>query len=81
MSTISILLDDWVEGFKGNTRNFINSILGREEPYITAGQGRYILKIALAIQKSNRLHREVYLDEMDAGVSQPLRAENARRTC
>lgn len=58
--------DDWVEGFKGNTYNFINSILGKEDPYITAEQGRYILKISLAIQKSNRLHREVYLDEMEA---------------
>jgi len=58
--------DDWVEGFKGNTHNFINSILGKEQPFITAEQGRYILKISLAIQKSNRLHREVYMDEMDA---------------
>ena len=58
--------DDWVEGFKGSTLNFINSILGREKPLLSAEEGRYILKFGLAIQKSNRLHREVYLSELDS---------------
>jgi putative sterol carrier protein len=58
--------DDWVEGFKGSTVNFINSILGREKPLLSAEDGRYILKFGIAIQKSNRLHREVYMNELDS---------------
>jgi predicted dehydrogenase len=60
--------DDWVEGFKGSTLNFINSILGHEKPLLSAEEGRYILKFGIAIQKSNRLHREVYLSELDSKV-------------
>ena len=60
--------DDWVEGFKGSTLNFINAILGHEKPLLSAEEGRYILKFGIAIQKSNRLHREVYLSELDSKV-------------
>jgi predicted dehydrogenase len=57
--------DDWIEGFKGSTRNFIGAILDREEQLLSAEEGRKILKFSIAVQKSNRLHREVYLDELD----------------
>ncbi len=57
---------DWSEGFRGATHNFINAIRGEEEPLLTGSQGREILRFNLAIQKSSRLRREVYLDEMDA---------------
>lgn len=60
--------DDWGEGFKGSTLNFINTMLGREKPLLSAEEGRYILKFSIAIQKSNRLHREVYLSELDSKV-------------
>jgi len=60
--------DDWVEGFKGSTQNFINSITGKEKPLLSAEEGRYILKFGIAIQKSNRLHREVYISELDSKV-------------
>ena len=59
---------DWSEGFKGATRNFINAIRGEEEPLLTGEQGREILRFNLAIQKSSRTRREVYLGEMDARV-------------
>jgi len=58
--------DDWAEGFKGSTVNFINAVLGKEKPYLSAEEGRYILKFGIAIQKSNKLHREVYLSELDS---------------
>lgn len=57
---------DWGEGFRGATRNFINALRGEEEPLLTGAQGREILRFNLAIQKSSRARREVYLDEMDA---------------
>jgi predicted dehydrogenase len=60
---------DWAEGFKGATRNFINAIRGEEEPALTGRQGREILRFSLAIQKSARLRREVYPEEMDRAFS------------
>lgn len=63
---ISVHGDDWVEGFRGSTRNFIGAILGREAPSLSAAEGREILKFSLAVQKSNRLRREVYIEELDA---------------
>ena len=57
--------DDWGEGFKGSTRNFAAAISGHEPANLTAEQGRYVLKFDLAIQKSNMLNREVYVDELD----------------
>ena len=58
--------DDWGEGFKGSTKNFIDAILGNESARLSGAEGRYVLKFSLAIQKANRFHREVYLDELDA---------------
>jgi putative sterol carrier protein len=60
--------DDWGEGFKGSTINFIGAISGKEEPHLSDIEGRYILKFGIAIQKSNRRHREVYLAELDSRV-------------
>lgn len=57
---------DWSEGFKGATRNFINALRGDEKPLLTGEEGREILRFNLAIQKSSRVHREVYLDELDS---------------
>jgi predicted dehydrogenase/putative sterol carrier protein len=56
---------DWVEGFIGATHNFIDSIKGESAPLLSGDQGREILKLALAISKSSRVRREVFLDEMD----------------
>lgn len=56
---------DWGEGFKGAAVNFIDSIRGKAAPLLSAEQGREILKFDLAMARSSRLRREVYLDEMD----------------
>ena len=56
---------DWGEGFIGSTRNFIASIRGEDTPLLSGEQAREILKIDFAIQRSSRLRRDVYLDEMD----------------
>lgn len=55
---------DWAEGFIGATKNFIESIRGRETPLLSLDQGIAILKLDLAIQKSGLLRRDVYIDEM-----------------
>ena len=59
---------DWKEGFIGSTRNFIAAISGEEAPLLSPAQGREILKINLAITKSTRVRREVYVDELEAAI-------------
>ncbi len=60
---------DWGEGFKGSTKNFIQAIRRDAKPLLSGEEGREILKLALSIQKSSNLRREVYPDEMDAANS------------
>jgi predicted dehydrogenase/putative sterol carrier protein len=57
---------DWGEGFVRATSNFIASIQGNEAPMLTGENAREILKFSLAIQKSAKERREVYLDELDS---------------
>jgi predicted dehydrogenase len=57
---------DWSEGFIGATRNFIGAIRKGESPRLSGEDGREILRFALALLRSNRIRREVYLDEMDS---------------
>lgn len=57
---------DWSAGFKGATQNFIDAIKGKASPLLSAKEGREILRFALAVQKTARLNREVYLDELDS---------------
>jgi len=57
---------DWAAGFVGSTRNFIDSILGREEPMLSPTQARHILAMDLAVAKSDRAGRSVWIDELDA---------------
>jgi predicted dehydrogenase/putative sterol carrier protein len=56
---------DWGAGFIGSTKNFIAAIRGREEPLLSGTQACGILKIDLAVQRSSRLRRAVYIDEME----------------
>jgi predicted dehydrogenase len=56
---------DWSAGFKNATYNFISAMKGREAPLLTGEEARKILKIALAIIKSSRERREVYIDELE----------------
>ncbi|MCP4690307.1 MAG: Gfo/Idh/MocA family oxidoreductase [Desulfobacterales bacterium] len=57
---------DWSEGFIGASRNFIQAMQGKSEPLLSGEQGKEILKFNLAVSKSSRERREVYLDEMEA---------------
>lgn len=57
---------DWVEGFIGGTRNFIAAVQGKENPRLSGEEGRDVLRFSLALLKSNKIRREVYVDEMDA---------------
>jgi predicted dehydrogenase/putative sterol carrier protein len=57
---------DWGDGFKGATRNFISAIRGEEPPLLSGEQARQILRSTIAISKSSRVRREVYVDELDA---------------
>ncbi len=57
---------DWSEGFIGATSNFISAIRGEMAPSLSGAQGREILRFALAVGKSARVRREVYLDELDS---------------
>ncbi len=59
---------DWSAGFIGSTRNFIDAILGRAKAVLDAEEARHILAVDLAIAKSDRLRRTVYIEEMDALV-------------
>lgn len=57
---------DWRLGFVGATHNFINAMLGKEEPMLKGSDAREILRFSIAIQKSARLNREVYTQELDS---------------
>lgn len=57
--------DDWSSGFKNATKNFINAIKGIEKPALTVYEAYDILKMALAIIKSSKEFREVFVDEID----------------
>ncbi|MCP4577690.1 MAG: Gfo/Idh/MocA family oxidoreductase, partial [Deltaproteobacteria bacterium] len=56
---------DWAQGFIGATNNFIDSIKGDARPLLSGEQGKEILKTTLAIIKSSKERREVYVGEMD----------------
>lgn len=57
--------DDWSSGFRAATSNFINAIKGRAEPELSGAEAREVLKMALAVIKSSRERRTVFLDEFD----------------
>ncbi len=55
---------DWSLGFVGATGNFIAAIQGKEEPLLTGGQAKEILRFAFALRQSSDEHREVMLEEV-----------------
>lgn len=57
---------DWALGFVGATHNFIASIRGEESPMLSGDDAREILRFSLAIQKSAKVRREVYTQELDS---------------
>lgn len=56
---------DWAESFSASTHHFIDAIKDGTEPSLTGEQGREVLKMALAIMRSAREERQVYLNEFE----------------
>jgi len=52
---------DWGESFRASTHHFIDAIRNDTEPILTGERGREVLNFALAVMRSAREHREVYL--------------------
>ncbi|MBU0927168.1 MAG: Gfo/Idh/MocA family oxidoreductase [Spirochaetes bacterium] len=69
---------DWAAGFVGSTKNFIAAILGREEPRLSGAEARHILAMDLAVAKSDRSGRTVWIDELDAAFPRLYAAGRAR---
>ncbi len=62
----SDIASDWLEGFRGATQNFIESIQGKTKPDLDGTSGYEILRLSLAIQRSAIEHREVFVEELDS---------------
>ena len=60
------IASDWQTGFSGATHNFIAAITGQAQPRLSGEEAREVLRFSLAIQKSARLRREVYPQELDS---------------
>ena len=55
---------DWGEGFCGALSNFIDAIGGLAAPRLDGAEGLHLLAVDLAAQRSNRLGRAVYVEEL-----------------
>jgi putative sterol carrier protein len=62
------IASDWSLGFSHATENFIDAIEGKAPPLLSGKAAREILRFSLALQKSARLRREVFVEEMDRAV-------------
>ena len=78
MSPIEVA-SDWGLGFVGATGDFISAIREGTEPCLTGDQARTVLRFALAIQRTARLRREVYVDELDQRFPGLYAARRRRR--
>lgn len=57
--------DDWADSFIDSTKDFIQAIKGNYAPKLTGEDGREILRFALTALESDRLGRELTLEEME----------------
>ncbi len=64
VQAIDGMTTDWQEGFTGALQNFVDAILGQAPPQLSGEEGIEILTYALAAQRSARLERPVYIDEI-----------------
>jgi predicted dehydrogenase len=55
---------DWIEGFHGAARDFIDSILQGRQPELDAQTSKQILQVALAIYEASRTERPVAPESM-----------------
>lgn len=56
---------DWGDSFRAATHQFLDAIHKDTEPVLSGARGREVLKFALAIGRSARESREVYLNEFE----------------
>ncbi|HOZ71649.1 MAG TPA: Gfo/Idh/MocA family oxidoreductase [Spirochaetales bacterium] len=70
---------DWATGFRLSTKNFIAAMRGDEAPRPSAEEGRHLLAMDLAVAKSDRERRTVWLGELDSPAPR-LYAALARRS-
>ena len=70
---------DWGLGFIGATNDFISAIREGTEPCLSGAQARGVLRFSLALQRSARLRREVYVDELDRSFPSLYSARRRRK--
>jgi len=58
--------DDWGDSFHDSTHHFIDAVKNDTEPILTGAKGREVLKFSLAMMRSARENRQVYLNELEA---------------
>jgi hypothetical protein len=51
---------DWIEGFKGAARSFIDSIIDGKNPDMDIDFSTKVLDVALSIYKSSELESTIY---------------------
>ena len=56
---------DWGDSFHDSTHQFIDAIKNDTEPVLSGEKGREVLKFGLAMMRSARESREVYLNELE----------------
>ncbi len=65
ITTYDDMRQDWGDSFHDSTHHFIDCILNDAEPHLCGARGREVLKFALAMLRSSREKREVFLDELE----------------
>ena len=60
---------DWAASFRDATFDFVDAVLEGRPSSLTAAEARATLAFALAAQRSAAEHREVRVEEIDAGVA------------
>ncbi len=56
---------DWGDSFRASTHHFIDCVTGGGEPRLSGARGREVLRFALAMMRSARENREIYLAELE----------------
>jgi hypothetical protein len=52
---------DWIEGFKGASRAFIDGILGETQPDMDINFSTKVLEVALSVYKSSETESTIYM--------------------
>lgn len=65
VTTYDDMKQDWADSFRDSTHHFIEAVKNDTEPVLSGERGREVLKFSLAMLKSAREGREVFLDEFE----------------